>query len=339
MAYEPGLNMQYFNENINDSANINNEYKKTLEKEDHIVLGECYLNYLFSDELMKPFVRKKYELKDDKKNSYLEKLNIFNYKGIFNDLLNKKKRHFVTLDNELIRRFLNALNANHELNNNYINRYKYKKNNIKNTKYSLYLDNNSSYNKTVVHNKNKLQSSFDQSMLPKIMKKKNKEKLGNKNTFDLSNDIFRTTSCAKQNDDKKYEKEIMNVKKVHFYSPLLKKNLINYFQKVEDRENQSVKKSRIIKDGIDKINKKKFNIESYDFNKNKYDIKLRRNDSRKYFIINKFPNLGKIRDLREIEKTLFNRDENITFSKLRAKLEKQGMQRIRNYLHLKIVDE
>ena len=341
MANERALNMEYFNENINGTSNINAEYRQTIEKEDHIKLGECYLNYLFSNDYMKPFIRKKYEYKDDKKKSYLDKLNIFNYQDIFNDVLNKKKRNFVTSENELIKRILNVLNNNYELNNNnYDNRLKIKNYNIKNTKYSLYIDNFSNHNKTAINNNNKLHSSFDQCLLPKINNNNRKSK---KISLDLTNDIFQATSCENPNDDNIYEKKEMNIssKKINYYSPLLKKNIKHYFKRVEDREDQSVKKSRIIKDGIYKINKIKFNIENYDFNKtkNKNEIKPRKNNYTKYSLINKFTDLGKIRNPKEIEKTLFNRDENITFSKLKKTLEKKGIKRVHDNLELKLTDD
>ena len=114
MKNEAALNMKFFNENINGSKSINDEYKQTIEKEDHIITGECYLNYLFSNDYMKPFIRKNYLFKDDKKKSYFDKLNIFNYKDIFNDILNKKKKNFVTSQNELIKRILTVINTNYD---------------------------------------------------------------------------------------------------------------------------------------------------------------------------------------------------------------------------------
>jgi hypothetical protein len=290
---------------------------------------------------MKPFIRKNYEYKDDKNNSYLDKLNIFNYQDIFNDVLNKKKRNFVTSENELIKRILNVLNNNYESNsNNFENRFKMNNNNIKNTKYSLYIDNFSNHNKTSINNNNKSHSSFEQCLLPKII---NNNRKSQKISLDLTNDIFRTTSCENPNDDNIYEKKELNKssKKINYYSPLLKKNIKQYFKRVEDREDQSVKKSRMIKDGIYKINKIKFNIEGYDFNKtkNKNEIKSRKNNYKKYSLINKFTDLGKIKDPKEIEKTLFNHDENITFSKLKKKLEKRGIQRVHDNLELKLTDD
>lgn len=349
MANEPALNMEFFNENINGSANINSEYKKAIEKEDHIITGECYLNYLFSNDYMKPFIRKNYEYKDDKKKSYLDKLNIFNYKEISNDILNVKKKSFATSENEPIKRILNILNTHYET-KNYIdnNRLKFKNNGIKNTKYSLYMDtskNNSIQNKSAFNN-NKHNTSYEQCILPKIVlnnkdKINNDEKISNektlKNSFELTNGIFHTTSCMKTSDDIKKintEKKERSAKKIHYYSPLLKKNILHYFKKVEDRENQSVRKSRIIKDGIWKINRTKFDIDSYDFEKNRYKINYKKNDKKKYFLITKFANLGKIKDPKEIEKTLFNKDENITFSKLKTKLEKKGIKRVRKNLEL-----
>ena len=108
------------------------------------------------------------------------------------------------------------------------------------------------------------------------------------------------------------------------------------FRRVEDRENQSVKKSRYIQDGIGKITKTKFNIDRYDFVKNKYKIKYKKPDDKKFCLINLFTDIGKIKSPQEIEKTLFNKDENITFSKLKANLEKKGIKRINKNLELNL---
>ena len=204
MANEAALNMEFFNENINGTKNINSEYKQTIAKEDRIITGECYLNYLFSNDYMKPFIKKNYLWKDEKKKSYFDKLNIFNYKGIFNDILNKKKKNFVTSENEAVKRILKILDTNYESNKNH-----FKHKNIRNTnKYSTYLR-NVTINQTQAHNQNrnetnynnkKLHSSFEQYILPKIniirhkkSTKKNSEDK-NRNSFELSNDIFRLNS-------------------------------------------------------------------------------------------------------------------------------------------------
>ena len=335
MAKEPALNMKYFNENIKGLKDINTEYKKTIEKEDNIKTGESYLNYLFSNDYMKPFIRKNYEFKEYKK-AYFEKLNIFNYKDIFNDILNKKKNTFATSENEPIKKMLNILDINYEKNNN---RFKIKNKNL-NTKYTNYFK-NIDQNNSITHYNNKLHTSFEPYILPKInIKKENivnhkTERNREQNQLDNENDIFRNTSCDKTNGDNKKinseRKERYN-KKLHYYSPLLKKNIKHIFNGVEYHENESVKKSRYIQDGIEKINKTKFNIDSYDFVKNRYNIKLKKNVERKYCLINLFTDIGKIKSPQEIEKTLFNKDENITFCKLKTKLEKRGIKRINRNL-------
>lgn len=340
MANEAALNMQFFNENINGTKNINKEYKNTIAKEDHIITGECYLNYLFSNDLMKPFIRKKYMMKTDKKKSYFDKLNIFNYKGIFNDILNKKKKNYIiTEENESIKRMLNILDSNYESGNRqkYKNKFKFA-----NSKYSDYLYNiYRNKNNNQINNK-RINSSFEQTILPKINFKKNDKieafNLKDKsdiNSFELANDIFRTTSCIKNrnNDDKNKTIDKKENKKISLYSPYLKKNIGPIIKGVEDRESQSVKKSRYIKDGIDKITKTKFNIGSYDFEKNKYKIKNKKKDE-KYLLLSLFTNIGKVRSPQELEKTLFNKDENITFAKLKANLEKKGNKRIKTNLKL-----
>ena len=342
MANEAALNMEFFNENINGTKNINSEYKQTIEKEGHIITGECYLNYLFSNDYMKPFIKKNYLMKDDEKKSYFDKLNIFNYKGIFNDILNKKKKNFITSENEAIKRILNILDTNYESNNNHFNHKIIKHKN----RYSTYLRNininhtqpdNKNINRHETNYNNNNNKSFEEYILPKINIIKNKKAKKNsedkiRNSFELSNDIFRTSSNVKSiNNDSKYS--IYNdknerYKKINFYSPLLKKNIQHIFRRVEDREHQSVRKSRYIQDGIGKITKKRFNIDSYDFIKNRYKIKYVKPDDKKFCLINLFTNIGKIKSPQEIEKTLFNKDENITFSKLKSKLEKKGIRRI-----------
>ena len=349
MANEPALNMEFFNENINGSKNINTEYKQTIEKEDHIITGECYLNYLFSNDYMKPFIRKNYLFKDDKKKSYFDKLNILNYKDIFNDILNKKKKNFITSDNELIKRILTVIDTNYESGNNrFKKKNKYYLKNI-NTKYSSYL-NNINENNSITNYNTKLLTSFDQYKLPKINMKKariiNKiEKEKERDSFEYSNpnDIFRVTSCAnpnkvsKSNYNKNYDiRNEEHNKRLHLYSPLLKKNLHHIFGGVERNESLSVKKSKYIQDGIGKINKTKFNIDSYDFIKNRYKIKRKNNNDKKYGLINLFTDIGKIKSPQEIEKTLFNKDENITFCKLKKNLEKSGIKRINKNMELSL---
>ena len=354
MANEIALNMEFFNENINGSKNINAEYKQTIEKKDHIITGECYLNYLFSNDYMKPFIQKNYEFKDDNKKSYFDKLNIFNYKEIFNDILNKKKKHFVASENELIRRILNIIDSNNEANNNrlknkYRNRYKYYIKNY-NTKFSSYINNINQKNNTNINNitnyNNKMHTSFDQYELPKINMRKTiiKEKTERekeRNSFDdYNNDVFRTTTFIKSNNDneknKNFRHQLLYNKKLNFYSPLLKKNLQHIFKGMEANENQSLQKSRYIEDGISRITRKKFNIDSYDFVKNKYKKKIKNNNDRKYYFINLFNNIGKIKSPQEIEKTLFNKDENITFCKLKTNLEKKGIKRIKENIDLSL---
>ena len=343
MANEAALNMQFFNENINGTKNINKEYKNTIAKEDHIILGECYLNYLFSNDYMKPFIRKNYEIKPDKKKSYFDKFNIFNYKAIFNDILNKKKKNFIiTAENESIKRMLNILDSNYEASNRPKFKNKFKYINSKYSDYTDYLYNiyQNKNNNSQINNK-KLNSSFEQYILPKINIKKIVKKNGcnskdksNRNSFELTNNIFKTTNCNRNNEEKNLSIiDKKENKKISFYSPLLKKNIGHIFKRVDDRESQSVKKSRDITDGIGKITRNKFNIDSYDFEKNKYKIKYRKRDER-YFLISLFKNIGKVRSSQEIEKTLFNKDENITFATLKSNLEKTGIKRIKQNLKL-----
>ena len=48
--------------------------------------------------------------------------------------------------------------------------------------------------------------------------------------------------------------------------------MVEIYKKLEDRENQSMKKSEFITNGIDEINKRKFDINPYDFKYGKYNF-------------------------------------------------------------------
>ena len=336
MEDEIGLNLIFFDENNVGSKDINKEYKKTLEKEEYIKTGECYLNYLFSNDYMKPFIKKDYEIKTDKNKSYLEKMNIYNYKAIFNDLLNKKKKHFlVTVENESIKRILNILDNKHSSNNKSFKNRNQRYNHLSYNKYFHNIDNSN----TNTNKKKDLHITYNQNLLPKINLNLQDENITSKENINrFSNgrqitDIFRTTSCIKdirnpirfksQIEDNNTRNNLIN-----FYSPNLKKNMFHIFKKMDDKEYQSVNKSRYINYGINKITSTKFNIDSYDFQKNKFLIKKKSINGRNNCLIDLFNDIGKVKGTHEIEKTLFNDNKNKLFTKLKIDLAKKGIKRI-----------
>ena len=77
MSDAKALNLGYFDENINNGKDFNFIYKKSYEKEDHIITGECILNYLLENQYTKPFIKENYMMKSND-NSYFQKLNIYN---------------------------------------------------------------------------------------------------------------------------------------------------------------------------------------------------------------------------------------------------------------------
>ena len=137
----------------------------------------------------------------------------------------------------------------------------------------------------------------------------------------------------KQNEQ--LSKEILEIKEEN---ALKNEEMNNNIKQQNIKINNYEEKMRILEERIKTL--EKLNGEEKVFkNKNKFDIKNIKKDAAKYSLINKFTDLGKIKDPKEIEKTLFHRDENIIFAKLRTKLEKRGIKRIHENLELKLSDE
>ena len=345
MADEAALNMKYFNENIG-GKNINKKYKKTLEKENDIIKGRCYMNYISSNDFYyKPFIKKKYMFVNDEKKLFYNKLNINNYK-LINDI-EKEKIHSRNSETEIMKRILNILSNNNHANTSY---------NQKNKKYKNLSNNHSKYTTFVNNARNKITinnnigTSFQHFSLPKIKNRKENIKdkikskiLTHKNFHDEGNNIFRTSSIENQNEINNQNEEENSIleenSKYHTakriknkdYSPFLGKSMVEIYKKLEDRENQSMKKSEFITNGIDEINKRKFDINPYDFKYGKYKIIPKKVVEKKYCLINLFKDLGKLKDPKEIEETLFNGEKNNAISELKFDLERKGRKRYKKH--------
>ena len=336
MADEPALNiMKCFDKRIH-RKNPNTLYKPTIKKDIHLKTGECYLNYLFSNNYENPFIKKNFMYEYDYKKSFTNKLNIFNFKSNFT-----KKKILNSSENDLLKRMLNILSVNSKLDN--IN------SKIKHRKFRTFKNLNTNYNLSNDKSKPFQYDSDDENKgtLPNINNK------NNANSTQINQDIFRNTSNNKKkykyrnnnnysyNSLKSNSKNNISKKNIYKdYSPTLDKSMEAIFKDVEDKANLSINKSKYIRNGIDEINNRLFNVENIKTNiqkkKNKI-IKKTGDDSKKYILINLFNDIGKIKGNKEIEKTLFANDENInSISKLRLSLRKNGIKREKHKFDLSI---
>lgn len=312
MNNENELNIEFFDENINNGNNFNLIHKKTFEKENNIIENECALNYLLDNDHTKPFIPKNYMMKSED-NSYFQKFNIHNYKTKFKDLLNKNKKAQNTIENSITEKILNILEKKNDKKNYRSFRLQLdnnkKKDNNENKYKSIYL--NTEGNKEIKN------SFYEKYLLPKIDFKKElklKRNEDNKNSFELTDDIFKNTSIRKINErEESYFRNKISSNK-YFFSPYLRKNIMPYFKNLYQRQSISVKKGKILMDELSKVHDKKYDINSYTKNtnnKNKDDrIKYIKPFDKKYHLINLFKDIGKVKSPREIEETLFKKDDN-----------------------------
>ena len=310
MTNEVELNLGHLNNIINFQKDFNHDYKKSYEREDDIITGECILNYLYENQYTKPFIKENYMMKSNDK-SYFQKLNINNYQHRLREKINKEKNKQVPLEDSIIKRILDILYNKDERKNN--RNFKLQRNNVKN---KLINENKPCYLNTEGNKENK-NSFFEKYLLPKLdFKKDIYQKLNedNKNSFDSNKGIFKNTSINKtiEMEENEFRKKIYK-NPINFYSPCLKKNIMPIFKNINGRHSISVKKGKILNDELSRIHDNKFNIKSYSTKKNEKDkhneIKNVKIFDKKYHLINLFKDIGKIKSPREIEKTLFSEDE------------------------------
>ena len=310
MTDEVDLNLGYLNNKINFKKDFNYKYKKSYEREDDIITGECILNYLSENQYTKPFIKENYMMKSNDK-PYFQKLNINNYQQRLGDKINKEKNKQIPLEDSIIKRILDILYKKDEKKNSL--NFKLERNNVKK---QLINENKPSYLNTEGNKENK-NSFFEKYLLPKIdFKKDNYQKLNedNKNSFDSNKGIFKNTSINKtiEMEENEFRNKIFK-NPINFYSPCLKRNIMPIFRNINGRHSISVRKGKILNDELSRIHDKKFSIKSYSTKKNNKDkqneIKNVKIFDKKYHLINLFKDIGKIKSPREIEKTLFSEDE------------------------------
>ena len=308
MSDEATLNLKYFDENINSGKNFNLVYKKSYEKEDHIITGECILNYLLENKYTKPFIKENYMMKSDD-NSYFQKLNIKNYKTKLNNIINKNKNKPVSLENSIIKNILGILEVKHNKKNKRnckFNNYNLKENNENKPAYL-----NTEGNKEIKN------SFYEKYLLPKInFGKKQIKKINenNKSSYDSNKDIFKNTSIIKtiEIEENSFRNNILK-KNLNYYSTCLRKNILPIFKQLNQRQSISVKKGKELDERLNKLNDFKLNIKSYtdlrrDNNKSK-EIKNIKIYDKKSHLINLFKDIGKVKNPREIEETLFYKED------------------------------
>ena len=305
MNYEKPLNLKFLDENINNGRDFNFYYKKAYDREKQITEGECILNYLLENNHSKPYNPKHYMM-GSINNSYFEKFNIFNYQTKLKELLNRDKTIPLSSENSIIQRVLNKLKVKNERKNKHYIKLKLNDIKTKDNKEDKFGYLNTEGNKEVKS------LFYEKYLLPKI-NKKDKSFEDNKNSFELNNDIFKNTSIDnninENKKDKLAEKKTFNPK--NCYSPCLKRNIFPFFKNVNQRHSISVKKGKILNDDLHKFHDIKFDINSHkkDIQNKVPDIKNIKINDRKYHLINLFKDLGKVKDTREIEKTLFEKDD------------------------------
>ena len=305
MNYEKPLNLEFLDENINNGRDFNFYYKKAYEREKQITDGECILNYLLENNHSKPY-NPKYYMMGSINNSNFKKFNIFNYQTKLKELLNRDKTIPLSSENSIIQRVLNKLKVKNERKNKPYIKLKLNDIKTKDNKEDKFGYLNTEGNKEVKS------LFYEKYLLPKI-NKKDKSFEDNKNSFELNNDIFKNTSIDnninENRKDKLAEKKTFNPK--NCYSPCLKRNIFPFFKNVNQRHSISVKKGKILNDDLHKFHDIKFDINSHkkDIQNKVPDIKNIKINDRKYHLINLFKDLGKVKDKREIEKTLFEKDD------------------------------
>jgi hypothetical protein len=338
MTNEPAFNiMKTLDYRIN-KRNYFYQNRKSIKKENQVQTGESYLNYLYSNDYAKPFIPNKYNFKYDYKKSFTNKLNIYNYKS------NKEKSKILkTKENELMKRMLNILSKHNEENMAHLKRTKHNYRTFKNIDTNYFVDSNSHRNKTLnsphIH---ALSQEQTHNILPKLPKINNK-KDNDANKDSLENDTFRSTSNNKNYIDDTFMKyKRLTTPKNYLnknYSPILGKSMAPIYKIFEDKASLSVKKGDYIRSGIREMNRKKYHrvkVKIY------HDLKRIEKDYKqgdgKYCLINLFSNIGRVRDTKQIEKALFNSQEN-TYSTLKSNIQKKGIKRIKKCYELSVESE
>ena len=104
-----------------------------------------------------------------------------------------------------------------------------------------------------------------------------------------------------------------------YYSPVLRRNLWDEFQTIDNGENETYEKSIMIKEGINDLNNKKYKMPLY------LSIQRENGDEKKDNIDY---DITKIRSIKEIEKVLFKKKKSFLFQNININLKKNNLKSI-----------
>lgn len=96
-----------------------------------------------------------------------------------------------------------------------------------------------------------------------------------------------------------------------FYSPILRRNMWDEFQTIDNEQNESIETSHLIKEGIKDMNENKYKKPLYLSEKrDKCIITLDSNTRKKFVENNAYTDITKIRTIKALDKFLFQRKKN-----------------------------
>ena len=339
------FHFEWPDENYMDLRTIKNRYREIEPKKQDIHKENFIIHFLSTDDTLRKikYGNKRTFSRNTKELPLLSKFNISNYKR--NSILlnnNYNSNIFINSnENDIINSLLNKLDKNKNFKET--SRFRLPRlHHIRNMPSPIKIKQESSHS-IEFSNDNYRNFGNEESLSDlKIAKEKRFDSGNNsKNLLDNSSSIFKATNCKMNsfkktqfylNDDFKTIKKDRK-EKSHCFSPLLGKNLTGLFKTINDREEKSIKKGVYITNGVNKINERKINIESYDVSqKDKYKLELIKLKDKKFQLINAFKNIGKVNSVKEIDDVLFKKDNQFfPLKRYEKKLHKKGLKKIKKY--------
>lgn len=317
-----------------DMKNIKNRYKEIEPKKNDIQLENFLINYIATDENLRGseyrnsiiFKRNKNELHSS------IKFNIRNYNK--NNLNNGISNNNNLNENDILKTFLRKLESNQTIKAKRSSVVKFPIINSK-PRHRTHIKNSSS---------NEMSRNYNIDELSEFKLSRDND-INEKNILDENNNnIFKVTNCGIRTmkdhnfnsidttNSKENEKEKKTKTKIHCFSPLLGKSLKKMFVTVNDKEENSIKKGRIIKDGVKEMCRNGIDIDKYDINKkygyNCSPVKIKQKN---YNVINIFTDFRKLKSVKDIDDILFRKNkEFFPYKKYENKLYKQSIKRFLN---------
>ena len=320
--------MEWPEEESFEEKKVKYRYKDIEIKQKEIFNENEMIHYLSLDDKKK---REKFKTKkalsttEKKETPPKNKLNIYNYRHN-NLLIDINDDNANSSENHLIKSILKKLENSQRLSNKsrgqfkinlpkltQLNRITSPKKKIKENGYS------ERYKKNFCENDS---YAIQHLKFPKINNILNKNRNFDKyDIFDNSNDIFKITNCSIIS-NRKYEthdtsgyhnNNNLGIYESQMYSPSLGKNLTDIFTTINDNEKKTILNAETIRNGVREISRNKLLIDSYKpkkkIEKNFPLLKIIENN--RFKIINSFNDIGKVKNVKEIENTLFKRKKKL----------------------------